>query len=111
MSLCACVCVPTGSMPVAMEAAAEFERLTRRHAIEGIPSVACSVAEAALAVGEVVGCDSVKSASWMNGAIVIFLDNTAKVSEVVEKGVVIHDTFNPVLLLGNPATSFFSTFL
>ena len=102
MGECVCVHVLTGSMPVA--AAADFERLTRRHAIKVIPSVACSVAEAALAVGEVVGCDSVKSASRMNGAIVMFLDNTAKVTEVVEKGVVIHDTFNPVLPLVNPAT-------
>ena len=99
-----CACVLTGSMPVAMAAAADFEKLTRRHAIKLIPSVACSVAEAALAVGEVVGCDAVKSASRMNGAIVMFLDSTAKVSEVVEKGVVIHDTFNPVLPLVNPAT-------
>ena len=53
MCVCVCVCVCvrvlTGSMPVA--AAADFERLTRRHAIKVIPSVACSVAEAALAVG------------------------------------------------------------
>ena len=98
------MCVLTGSMPVAAAAAADFESLTRRHAIKLIPAVACSVAEAALAVGEVVGCDSVKSASRMNGAIVMFLDNTAKVSEVVETGVVIHDTFNPVLPLVNPAT-------
>ena len=98
------MCVLTGSMPVAAAVAADFESLTRRHAIKLIPAVACSVAEAALAVGEVVGCDSVKSASRMNGTIVMFLDNTAKVSEVVETGVVIHDTFNPVLPLVNPAT-------
>ena len=63
----------------------------------------CSVEEATLAVGEVVGCGSVRSASRMNGAIVIFLDSTAKVNDVVETGVVIHDTFTPVLPLVSPA--------
>ena len=68
------------------------------------PPVQCSVEEARLAVGEVVGCDSVRSASRMNGAIVLFLDSTAKVCEVVVKGVVIHNTFTPVSSLLNPAT-------
>lgn len=58
----------------------------------------CSVEEAGLAVGKLMGCSSINSASRMNGAIVIFLD-TDKVSKVVERGVVIGDTFTPVLLL------------
>ena len=91
-----------GSMPV-VEGGAEFEKLTRRHAVKLVPAVNCSVEEATLAVGEVVGCGSVKSASRMNGAIVIFLDSTAKVSDVVETGVVIQDTFTPVLPLVSPA--------
>lgn len=37
----------------------------------------------------------------MNGAIVMFLDSTAKVSELVEKGVVIQETFSRLI---NPAT-------
>ena len=90
-------------MPVSGAAAADFERLTRRHAVKLVPSVPCSVEEAGLAVGEVVGCECVKSASRMNGAIVIFLDATAKVSEVVEQGVVIQGTFTPVLPLVSPA--------
>ena len=91
-----------GSMPV-VEGGAAFEKLTRRHAVKLVPAVSCSVEEATLAVGEVVGCGSVKSASRMNGAIVIFLDSTAKVSDVVETGVVIQDTFTPVLPLVSPA--------
>ena len=91
-------------MPVAEAVSAEFEKLTRRHAIKLFPAVQCSVEEAGLAVGEVVGCDSVRSASRMNGAIVLFLDSMAKVSEVVEKGVVIHGTFTPVSPLVNQAT-------
>ena len=89
-------------MPV-VEGGAEFEKLTRRHAVKLVPAVNCSVEEATLAVGEVVGCGSVKSASRMNEAIVIFLDSTAKVSDVVETGVVIQDTFTPVLPLVSPA--------
>lgn len=56
--------------------------------------------EASLAVGEVVGYDSFKSASRMNGAIVIFLDNVS--NNLVERGVVIHDTFMSILLLVSP---------
>lgn len=52
-------------MPVSGAAAADFERLTRRHAVKLVPSVPCSVEEAGLAVGEVVGYESVKSASRM----------------------------------------------
>lgn len=62
-----------------------------------VPSVPCSMEEAGLAVGEVVGYETVKLAARMSGAIVLFLDNTAKVGEVVESGVVIQDTFTPVV--------------
>lgn len=37
----------------------EFERLTRCHAIKLVPIVNCSVEEASMAVGKVVGCISV----------------------------------------------------
>lgn len=48
-------------------------------------------------------CEGVKSVSNMNGAVVIFLDSAAEVSDVAETGVVVHDTFNPVLQLVSPA--------
>lgn len=76
--------------PVAGTAPADFEKLTRHHTVE------CSVEDAALAVGDVVGQKSVKSTLQMNGAIVIFVDSTAEVSELVEKGVVIKDAFTTV---------------
>ncbi|KAI3374546.1 hypothetical protein L3Q82_021112 [Scortum barcoo] len=53
--------------------------------------------------GEVVGYGSVKSASRMNGAVLIFLDSPEKVSDVVVSGVVIQDSFTPVHPLVNPA--------
>ncbi|KAJ3582599.1 hypothetical protein NHX12_000443 [Muraenolepis orangiensis] len=46
----------------------------------------------------------IMSASRMYGNIVMFLDSTAKVNEVVDKGVLIQDTFTPVMALVNPAT-------
>lgn len=39
----------------------------------------------------------------MNSAVVIFLDITDKVNQVLESGVVIHGTFTAVLSLVNPA--------
>lgn len=85
-------------------APAEFEKLTRCHAVKHSPAVHFSREEAALAVGDVVGYDSVKSVSWESGVIVLFVDSTAKVSKLVEKGVVIQDTFTTVSPLTNPAT-------
>lgn len=77
-------------MPVAETPATEFERLTRRQTIKLVPAVE----EAGLSVGKVVG---------MNGAVVIFLDDTERVSKVVERSVVIHDTSTAVLPLVSPA--------
>ncbi|KAI3370879.1 hypothetical protein L3Q82_007138 [Scortum barcoo] len=64
----------------------------------------CSVEEVgSAAVGEVVGFESIKSASRMNSAVVIFLDEVVKVERVVvEAGIVLRDTFTPVYPLVNP---------
>jgi len=93
---------------VAVSMAATGERtslhnLTRRHAIKLSPPNGCSVEECVLAVGEIVGYDSVKSASRMNSAVVIFLDSVEKVNQLLESGVVIQDTHTSVLSLVNPA--------
>lgn len=39
----------------------------------------------------------------MNGAVVIFLDTIEKVNSVVQSGVVIQDTFTPLIPLVQPA--------
>lgn len=54
-----------GSMPD-VEGGAEFEKLTCHHAIKLVTAVDCSVEEACLAVGEMVGCSSIKSDSGIN---------------------------------------------
>lgn len=92
-----------GASNVNMSVGSGLERLTRRDAIKMVPMVSCSVEECGLAVGQVVGYDSVKSASRMNSAVVIFLDSVEKVNQVVQSGVVIQGSFTPVLSLVSPA--------
>ena len=102
--------VSVGSVVVSMPAqnagvsvGSGLEKLTRRHAIKMVPTISCSVEECSLAVGELVGYASVRSASRMNSAVVIFLDSVEKVNQVVESGVVVQGTFIPVLSLVSPA--------
>lgn len=80
-----------------------FENLSRRHAIKIATGAQTSVEECGLAVGEIVGHDSVVSASRMNGSVVLFLDNVEKVNEIVSRGVVVNDQFLNVLPLVTPA--------
>lgn len=80
-----------------------YERLSRRHGIKIAPVMNCSVEDCSLAVGQIVGHDSIMSASRMNSAVVIFLDNVEKVNRVVENGVIIQETFTPVIPLVLPA--------
>ena len=57
----------------------DLSRLSRRHGIKVGAGSPYTVEEVALAVGEVVGFDSIKSASRMNSAVVMFLDEVKKV--------------------------------
>lgn len=83
----------------------------RQHAIRCALALNCLVEEATWTDGqmerwrggEVVRHEGVTSASHMNGAVVIFLHSAAEVSGAAETGVVVHDTFNPVLQLVSPA--------
>ena len=65
----------------------EFEKLSRRHGVKIPAAAGCSVEECSLAVGAIIGYDSIKSASRMNSAVVIFLDSIEKVNKIVERGV------------------------
>ena len=73
------------------------------HSPSGSEQVDCSVEEVGYAVEEVVGFDSVKSASPMNSAVVIFLDKVHKVEQVVKVGIILRDTFTLVYPLLNPS--------
>lgn len=75
--------------------------LTRRHGVK-IDSKA-SIEDCSLAVGEVVGCENVVSASRMNNAVVVFIKTVELANVVVETGVVIDNAFVPVLPLSTPS--------
>lgn len=57
-----------------------------------------SVEDCCLAIGEVI-----LSASKMNNANVIFLNNVYKANELVERGIIIDGLFTPVLPLSMPS--------
>lgn len=82
---------------------ADFAQLTRRHGIKVPVGSESSVEEVSIAIGGIVGYNSIRSASRMNGAVVLFLDKIEKVNEVVEKGITLNDGFVKVFPLVNPA--------
>ncbi|MPV02233.1 hypothetical protein FVA96_23770 [Escherichia coli] len=86
-----------------LHAATDFSRLTRKHGVKLAPGFACSVEDCGLAVGGLVGHGSVKSAAWMNRAVVIFVDSVEKAREVVASGVVVRGAHVPVFPLEVPA--------
>lgn len=63
---------------------------------------AVSVEKCCLAVGDVVGHESILSSSRMNNTTVIFLSTIEKANELVETGIVVDDLFTPVLPLSTP---------
>ncbi|TWW53390.1 hypothetical protein D4764_0178810, partial [Takifugu flavidus] len=63
-----------------------------------------TVEEVALAVGEVIGHGSVKSAARMNGAVVLFVEKVEQVNRLVEAGISVGGRFETVLPLSQPAT-------
>ena len=80
-----------------------FGELSRKHGVKISTSFSVSVEECSLAVAEVVGHSSVRSAARMNGAVVIFVDSVAKANKVVESGIVVKDSFVSVAPLTAPA--------
>ena len=80
-----------------------FGDLSRMHGFRNSPTFPCSVEDCGLAVGELIGHSSIKSAARMNGAVVIFVDSVAKANKVVETGIVVNDSFVSVSPLTTPA--------
>lgn len=80
-----------------------LDKLTRRNGIKVIPAERCSIEECSIAVAKVVGSKSILSASRMNSAIVLFLDDVNKVNEIVANGIVINESYTPVMPLMQPA--------
>lgn len=80
-----------------------FERLTRKHGVKVITEGFVSLEKCVLAIGKVVGCENIKSASRMHGSVVAFLSQTDLVHKIVESGIVINDLFVAVSPLEVPA--------
>ncbi|TWW71152.1 hypothetical protein D4764_17G0006350 [Takifugu flavidus] len=86
-----------------MPVISEFEKLARRHGVKLFPPTGVSVEECALAVGEIVGHGSVKSASRINSMVVVFVDSTDKADQLVVAGVVMNGALMLVFFLSNLA--------
>lgn len=78
-----------------------FSHLTRRHAVK-IDSV-FGVEDCSLAVGTLIGCENILSASRMNSAVVIFVKMIELANQLVETGVEINEIFTQVLRLSAPS--------
>ncbi|XP_028428823.1 uncharacterized protein LOC114552333 [Perca flavescens] len=99
--LCWAACYPLYRGSMSVPRGQGLSSLPRRNVVK--VAAAASVEECCLAVGEVVGHESVLSASRMNGAVVVFLNSVDKVDEVVEHGIVIGGDLVSVLPLSLPA--------
>ncbi|KAK3514023.1 hypothetical protein QTP70_001303 [Hemibagrus guttatus] len=79
------------------------ERLTRRHGVCIVCIVcAASVEDCCLAVGNVVGHENIVSASRMNSAIVVFLNDVDKVRKLTQNGIVVNNEMILVSPLSSP---------
>ena len=58
-----------------------FSKLSRKHGIRVGAGSPCSVEEVALAVGQVIGHSSVRSAARMNKAAVLFVEKVERASQ------------------------------
>jgi len=81
----------------------QFDKLTRRNGIKITPAERCSIEDCSIAVAQVVGYKSILSASRMNSAFVFFLDDVNKVNEIVASGIVLNESYTPVMPLMQPA--------
>ncbi|KAI3367042.1 hypothetical protein L3Q82_009672 [Scortum barcoo] len=82
----------------------DFSKLTQKLGVKVCAGSPCSVEEVALAVGELIGHGSVKSAARMNNAVVLFVEKVEQVNQLVQTGVTVGGMFEPVLPLTQPAT-------
>ncbi|KAK3567282.1 hypothetical protein QTP86_016084, partial [Hemibagrus guttatus] len=79
----------------------QYESLTRRHGVRVVCSA--SVEECVLAIGDVVGHGNIVAASRMNSAIVVFLNDVAKVTKLTGQGIIINNELKLVSPLSSPA--------
>ena len=68
------------------------------------PDQICTVEDVLMAMGKVVGHDKIVSASRMNKAVVVFLEEEKFVNVLVESGIEMSDTFVQVTPLRSPVS-------
>lgn len=95
------VCSRLYSWSMAASGGGGFNFLSRRHGVKVDSDV--SIEECSLAVGEIVGCENIMSASRMNKAIVVFVKTIELANQLVDSGIVINGMFTSVLPLSTPA--------
>ncbi len=83
--------------------AGDFSRLTLRHGCKCMLDAQVSVEDCLIAVSAAVGGANIRSASRMNKATVFFLTEIQMVNDLIETGLIIKDTFVPVLPLSSPS--------
>ncbi|TWW73407.1 Transposon TX1 uncharacterized 82 kDa protein ORF 1 [Takifugu flavidus] len=77
--------------------------LSRKHGVKVGAGSVLSVEEVALAVGQKIGHNSIKSAARMNRAVVLFLSKVEQVNMLVETGITVGGQFVRVTPLTQPA--------
>ncbi|TWW77466.1 Transposon TX1 uncharacterized 82 kDa protein ORF 1 [Takifugu flavidus] len=77
--------------------------LSRKHGVKVGAGSVLSVEEVALAVGQKIGHNSIKSAARMNRAVVLFLSKVEQVNMLVETGITVGGQFVQVTPLTLPA--------
>ncbi|TWW63818.1 Transposon TX1 uncharacterized 82 kDa protein ORF 1 [Takifugu flavidus] len=86
-----------------MAANAGLTGLSRKHGVKVGAGSVLSVEEVALAVGQKIGHNSIKSAARMNRAVVLFLSKVEQVNMLVETGITVGGQFVQVTPLTLPA--------
>lgn len=80
-----------------------FKTLTARHGLKCVPNVGISVEEVLVAIGEEVGAINIKSASRVNKAVAVFLNDVNLVNKLVASGLWVKESFVSVLPLSTPS--------
>lgn len=80
-----------------------FTGLSAKHGLKCMPDSSVSVEECLLAIKQEVGAANIKSASRMNKSIVVFLSRISLVDDLVERGLMIKDSYVSVLPLSTPS--------
>ena len=81
----------------------DWSELSRKNGVRIATGFQVSLKTVAAAVTELVGPKSVKSTGRMGGAVVVFVDDVAKVHLLIEHGVTIDGTWVEVSPLSTPA--------